>query len=411
MTAGESRRYSGSSEVKKQRTALAWLMATRTGELLTLALFTLCCFMPVNAKAQSRQVHSDRAAEWSQAFRMADFILSLQNAAGAIPDQPGATTVNEDSNMEYALIALGAAYAATKDSRYRDGLERGIRWLAEREEMTDPLWTGSWRYVYSATPPYAAIPTSPGAGITDVRGVDATSTLFVYLLYLDQKLTGSDTLVRSYAANAQAALDFVITHNLDKDGFSWSSWQHHASDGQWHLYAFKYSADQGDVYLGMQAGSLLYHSSEYERVARFLKENTPLRFFSKTAGRYGLGLNQKGLLDPKPYVFAQGYLPWMWGNTLQNRQALAWLRSRVRSDGSPIEPDGKPASSLSAAMLGMAAAALKQPEPLKSFQWLRTKPYDPASGGVHETADPKSSEYVNVAGFCAISLLGFMPSN
>jgi hypothetical protein len=46
---------------------------------------------------------------------MEDFILSLQNAAGAIPDQPGASTVNEDSNMEYALIALGAAYSATKD--------------------------------------------------------------------------------------------------------------------------------------------------------------------------------------------------------------------------------------------------------------------------------------------------------
>jgi hypothetical protein len=386
-------------------------MTTGTTKLLTVALGTLCCFVPVPAKAQSRQVRPDRADEWPQALRMEDFILSLQNAAGAIPDRPGASTVNEDSNMEYALIALGAAYSATKDSRYKDGLERGIRWLAEREEMTDPLWKGSWRYVYSANPPYASIPTSPGAGITDVRGVDATSTLFVYLLYLDQKLTGNDTLVRTYAANAQAALDFVIKHNLDKDGFSWSSWQQHAADGQWHLYAFKYSADQGDVYLGMQAGSLLYHSSEYGRVARFLKENTPLRFFSKTRGRYGLGLNQKDVLDPTPYVFAQGYLPWMWGNTLQNRQALAWLRSRVRSDGSPIEPDNKPASSLSAAVLGMAASALKQPEPLKSFQWLTTKPNDAASGGVHETADPKSSEYDNVAGFCAISLLGFMPFN
>jgi hypothetical protein len=302
MTAGESRRYSLSSEVKKRRTGLACLITRRTSELLTIVLFTLCCFLPAQAKAQSRQMQPDRAAEWPQALRMADFILSLQDVAGAISDRPGATTVNEDSNMEYALIALGAAYAATKDSRYKDGLERGIRWLAEREEMTDPLWKGSWRYVYSTNPPYAPTLTSPGAGITDARGVDATSTLFVYLLYLDQKLTGSDTLVRRYAVNAQAALDFVIKHNLDKDGFSWSSWQQHAFDGQWHLYAFKYSADQGDVYLGMQAGNLLYHSSEYERVARFLTENTPLRFFSKTTGRYGLGLNQKGVLDPKPYL-------------------------------------------------------------------------------------------------------------
>ena len=390
---------------------LACLTNTIARGLLMLMLFALWCLICLSAKAQLNQTRLDRTAEWPQAVRIADFILTLQNAAGAIPDQSGATTVNEDSNMEYALIGLGAAYAATRDSRYKDGLERGIRWLADREEMDDPLWKGSWRYVYSANPPYAPIPTSPGAGITDVRGVDATSTLFVYLLYLHQKLTGSDTLARAYAANAQAALDFVIKHNLDKDGFSWSSWQQHASDGQWHLYAFKYSADQGDVYLGMQAGSLLYHSSEYERVARFLQQNTPVRFFSKTVGRYGLGLNQKGVLDPTPYVFAQGYLPWMWGDTVQNRQALSWLRSRLSRDGSPIEPDGKPASSLSAAVLGMAAAALKQPEPLKSSQWLTTRPYDFASGGVHETADPKSSEYNNVAGFCAISLLGFMPFN
>ena len=390
---------------------MACLTNTIVRVLLMLMLFTLWCLICLSAKAQLNQTRSDRTAEWPQAVRIADFILSLQNAAGAIPDRPGATTVNEDSNMEYALIALGAAYAATKDSRYKDGLERGIRWLAEREEMADPLWKGSWCYVYSANPPYAPIPTSPGAGITDVRGVDATSTLFVYLLYLHQKLTGSDTLARAYAANAQAALDFVIKYNLDKDGFSWSSWQQHASDGQWHLYAFKYSADQGDVYLGMQAGGLLYHSSEYERVARFLKDNTPLRFFSKTEGRYGLGLNDKGVLDPTPYIFAQGYLPWMWGDTPQDRDALSWLRSRVRSDGRPIEPDDKPPSSLSVAVLGMAASALKEPEPLKSFQWLTTKPYNAASGGVHETADPKSSEYNNVAGFCAISLLAFMPFN
>jgi hypothetical protein len=156
----------------------------------------------------------------------------------------------------------------------------------------------------------------------------------------------------------------------------------------------------------MQAGSLLYHSSEYERVARLLKENTPVRFVSKTTGKYGLALNQKNVLDPTPYVFAQGYLAWIWGNTLQNRQALAWLRSRVRGDGSPIEPDDKPAPRLSAAVFGMAVSAVKQPEPLKSFQWLTTTPYDPVSGGVHETAKPKSSEYDNVAAFCAISLLG-----
>jgi hypothetical protein len=377
---------------------------TRELGMIVVAVVLLCCFGSWTANAQTAA--TGRAP---QALRLADFILSLQNASGAIPDRPGVLTVNEDSNMEYALIALGAAYGATKDPRYKDGLERGIRWLAAREEMIDPLWKGSWRYVYSAKAPYSPIPTSPGKGITDVRGVDATSTLFVYLLYLDQKLTGSDALVRTYSAHAQAALEFVIQYNLDKDGFSWSSWQQHASDGQWHLWAFKYSADQGDVYLGMQAGAELYHSSEYARIAHFLREKTPQRFFLQAKGRYGLGLNEKGALDPTPYVFAQGYLPWMWGDTPQNRHALAWLRSKVRNDGSFVEPDGKPASSLSAAMLGMAAAALRQPEPAKSFSWLTTTPYDSATGGVRDTAIAASNEYSNVAGFCSISLLGFVP--
>lgn len=379
---------------------------------LVLSALLLCCFPLWLANAQTEatsKAPQAPAVRWRQAVRIADFILSLQNASGAIPDRSGVLTVNEDSNMEYALIALGAAYGATKDARYKDGLERGIQWLAAREEMTDPLWKGSWRYVYSATAPYAAIPTSPGKGITDVRGVDATSTLFVYLLYLDQKLTGNEALARTYETNAQAALDFVVQHNIDEDGFSWSSWQQHASDGKWHLWAFKYSADQGDVYLGMQAGAELYHSSEYARIAHFLREKTPQRFFLQAKGRYGLGLNEKGALDPTPYVFAQGYLPWIWGDTPENRRALGWLRSKVRRDGSFAEPDGKPAASLSVAMLGMAATALRQPEPAKSFRWLMTIPYDPATGGVRDTRISTSHEYNNVAGFCSISLSGFVP--
>jgi len=386
----------------------------RTSEVLTIAaVLLLTCFLPETAAAQAAPAlpapQNHAVAEWPQALRIADFILSLQNAAGAIPDQPGVITVNEDSNMEYALIAIGAAYAATKDARYRVGLERGIRWLAAREEMSDPRWKGSWWYVYSANPPYSPIPTSPGDHITDVRGVDATSALFVYLLYLDQRLTGSDTLAKTYAANAKAALDFVTRHNLDKDGFSRSSWQLHASDGRWHFFSFKYSADQGDVYLGMHAGALLYHVDEYERIARALRESTMQHLFVKAQGRYGLGINEKGVFDPAPYIFAQGYLAWMWGDTPQNRQALEWLRSKAGSDGALIEATGKPAESLSVAMLGMASAALHQPQPEKSLQWLVTKPFDPATGGIHDKADPRTPEYNNVAGFCTIGLLGFLP--
>jgi len=159
----------------------------------------------------------------------------------------------------------------------------------------------------------------------------------------------------------------------------------------------------------MHAGAILYHVSEYERIAHFLNESTPHRLFAKARGRYGLGLDEKGILDPLPYVFAQGYLAWMWGDSRENRQGLVWLRSKVRGDGSLVEASGKPADSLNVAVLSMSDAALRQPGPSQSLRWLMTKAYDPATGGVHETGNPASYEYNNVAGFCVIGLLGFLP--
>lgn len=118
------------------------------------------------------------------ALRMADYLLSQQDAAGCIPDSAGGRLCNEDSTMEYALMGLAAAGWHSKDARYREGLRRGIAWLAARQEMTDPQWRGSWRYAFTARPPYAAVPTSPGKGVKDVRGVDAPApcspTTFIF---------------------------------------------------------------------------------------------------------------------------------------------------------------------------------------------------------------------------------------
>jgi Prenyltransferase and squalene oxidase repeat len=353
-------------------------------------------------------------SEWPQALRMADFILSLQNASGAIPDERGVNTVNEDSNMEYALIGLGAAYAASRNVKYLNGLEKGIKWLAEREEMKDPKWKGSWYYVYSADPPHGHIPTSPGTGITDVRGVDATSALFVYLVYLDQRLTGNSALARTYAANCRAALDFVLNRSLDSDGFSRSSWQLHGADGQWHFFEEKYSADQGDVYLGMRGGELLYHDARYGRVAETLRKQTPIQAFSAPLQRYALAVPEDGKLDTgddgNSAAFSQGYLSWMWGDTSSNRAALEWLRSKVQPDGSIVSVPGKPAFSLNVAMLAMASRALAQPAPRKSLQWLIGNTYDGDTGGIrHGVGADRNREYNNETAFCLLGFLGFLP--
>jgi hypothetical protein len=353
-----------------------------------------------------------RSAQWPQALQMADFILADQQSSGAIPDTVGGLGVNQDSTMEYALIGLAAAYSATKNPKYLTGFESGIKWLADREEMTAPMWKGSWFLQYNVNPPFDELPTPQSSTVSDVRGVDATSALFAYLLYLDKKITRSDALAKQYEVNARAALDFVINRNLDVDGFSWSSWQLFTSDNQWHLFQFKYSADQGDVYLGMHAGELLYNDSKYANVATNLRTNVPQAFFSITDGRYALALDNNNALDTSTNGFiegfAQGYLSWMWGPIPENQAAMAWLRIKVLPDGSAVTMDGAPAYSLTEAMLGLGDLGVHHAQPVASFNWLVANTFDKSTGGVADTAVASdTTEFTNVTSFTEISLLGF----
>jgi len=397
--------------LRRRRAGLRWLVPVF---LLGYCLWGQTLYAQAPSDSKETPSGGYGPAAWPEAVRMADFILSLQNAGGAIPDEKGVATVNQDSNMEYALIGLGAAYAATKDHKYLDGLEKGIKWLAEHEEMSDPRWKGSWYYVFSANPPYEHIATSAGPGITDARGVDATSALFAYLLYLDQRLSGSNKLPQTYTANAHAALDFVIHHNLDADGLSRSSWQLYAADGKWHFYQEKYSADQGDVYLGMHAGEILYRDAQYGHVAETLRSQTLSRIFAASLARYGLGLDQDGKLDASDdgnsAAFSQGYLSWIWGDNAQSREALKWLQSKIQSDGSIVSIPGKPAYSLNVAMLALADKSLRKPAPVKSLRWLIDTTYDRETGGVRHSSDPGDRhELNNETAFILLGYLGFLP--
>lgn len=381
--------------------------------IVLLSLFILCCddsepppeppIPPVPPPPPSKYQIA--------ALKIADYLLGQQNIDGAIPDAPGWDTVNEDSNMEYALIGFAAAYEYSQDGKYLTAMERGINWLAEREEMTDENWRGSWYYAFSATPPYNPVQVSVGPGISNVRGVDATSALFVYLLYLHSKLSGSRSLADKYELNAKAALDFLLSHNISKDGYFYSSWHKWKSDDRWHLWRFCYTADQADVYLGLQAGWLLYGDQVYETPAAKLKEKVCSQFFSVSDGRFALGLEEDGslCLDFEGFngTFPQGYLPWVFQQNSENEAAFAWLSLCVQTDGSLICYEGDPGYSLNVALYALAASSLNYPQPDKSLTWILDTTLDPTDGGVRDSSAPNSEKFSNVAGFTIMAMLQF----
>lgn len=351
------------------------------------------------------------AYQEAAAYKMADFILSLQDSSGAIKDTPEVARVNEDSNMEYALIGIAAAYEKNRDPKYLTSLERGIRWLAARETMDTSKWRGSWYYSYSAIPPYAPVPAKLGYNIRDVRGVDATSALFVYLLYLHHKVTGSDQLVNELQGNAKAALDFILANNQGPNKFFYSSWQL-TRKGVWKLWKYQYTADQGDVYLGMRAGAMLYGDQRYLDSANYIQANLAAHFFDPSVNRYTEGLDVYGDFDDTlefDMVFPQGYVPWVFGSSFENEQAFQWLSKGIQSDGKLVAFSGDPGYSLAVSIFGNAANSLGQPYPKHSLDWLLNNTYDSQDGSVRDEIDLNSDKYSNVAGLTILALLGQPP--
>lgn len=343
------------------------------------------------------------------ALRVADYLLGQQHASGVIPDGNGGTVANVDSTMEYALIGLAAAYWYSRDSRYLNGLEKGIHWLAAREDMSSTAWRGSWYYAYSTSSPYSYVAISPGAGVTNVRGVDSTSTLFVYLLYLHKTLSGSDTLARLYEPNARAALNFVLTQNRAVDGYFYSSWQKWGIGGSWELWPFRYAADQGDNYLGFKAGVLLYGDAVYQQTATRL-EQVSTQFFDTSSGTYAVGTYDDGSLEiAEPSfsrVFPQGYLPWIFGANGSNVSAFQSLYACEQSGGAPCTTE-ELSYSLTMAVYALAASALNYPAPTAALDRLIAYAFDPADGAVRDTTSPDSYKYSNVAGLTVAALVQF----
>lgn len=327
-------------------------------------------------------------------LRVADYILRLQQPDGAIVDSLGSSVVNEDSNMEYALMGLASSYLYSGDSRYLDGLRRGVEWLASKMTMDDPRWAGSFALYY----------TTDGGAYYRTRGVDATSSLFVYCVYLHQRLSGSSELRDRFEPQIRAALNFLDTWNTAKDGFSLSSWVRGS------IYDYEYTADQIDVYLGWEAARIMFPAEQhYQDRATFYRDNIQPTFFLTRQSRYSIGRDEGGSLetifDGFDGIFPSGYVPWALGPSTQNDQALQWFESQMRSDGSIWVKKQRRAYSLSNAIYLCGCNSVGRTPKPESITWL-TGMYDPKTGGVNDSTND-NTKYSNVAGFTVMALLGF----
>ncbi len=198
------------------------------------------------------------------AMEMADHILLLQHTNGAISDylddnSTPAEQVNDGSNMDYAMMGLIAAFDIAShmnppDPRsvdYRTAVENGMMFLAACQTMDSSLFHGTW---YDSFLPV-------GTPLNDqVRAVDTTTVLFVYVLYLME--TYYNTTYPSLYDNAQAALDFLLTHSVDEDmynnKFTFSHYKWDSVNEEWKTHNIQYAADNVEVYMGMKAGVALF---------------------------------------------------------------------------------------------------------------------------------------------------------
>jgi hypothetical protein len=331
-------------------------------------------------------------------LRIADFILSLQQPSGAIKDDPGGSLINEDSNMQYALIGLAAAYAHSGDPKYLEGLRAGVEWLGSKMTMDDPRWNGSYPLSFNY-PSYS--------GNYSTRGVDATSSLFPYCVHLHQRLSGSNALRDQYEPQIRAALQFLDTYNTCADGFSLSSWV----DGQ--LWAYEYTADQMDVYLGWEAARRMFPTEgHFVSRADFYRTQVPAVFFLSGKGRYALGRDHGGAMESAwegfNGIFPNGYLPWTIGPHANNTKALQFLESCIQANGSIRVGNQTRAYTLSAATYLCGCAGIGRTPNQSVISWLCNTAFDPQSGGVNDSSTD-NTKYSNVAGFCAAGLLGFLP--
>ena len=346
---------------------------------------------------------------WKLRIRaVGDFLLAQQTRHGAIPDAPGSVRANENSNMEHALLALAYAYRHTGSDRFRRGFRAGIAWLAERMETREKGWVGSWRYAYSAKAPYFALPTSPGEGAADARGLSATSGLFVYLVVLYTELTGDTVPAKKYRTHCRAALEFILDRNLAPNGLVYNGWQRIQGDGDWTQFRRQRAVDQAAVYLGLRAGYYLLQSRRIGLAAQKVERQVFRLLYDTERRVFAPALRARARRIPPgddwESYFTQGCLAWVFGRSDETRNAVKWLEERHAPDGSIRAKKEQQPFTLAATAFCLATRRLdvESKKRIKTKRWLRDVALT-AKGGIRDFAHPRAPVYNNLAGWTVLA--------
>ena len=346
--------------------------------------------------------------------RVSDHLVAQQTPHGCIPDAPDALRANTDGAMERALVGLAFGFRFSGSARHRIAVREGAKWLATCMEKKDPKWAGTWRYAYSAKPPYVALPTSPDGKALDARGLSSTCALFPYIVAVYTGVSGDTSLARSTRPHVRAALDFILDHNRSANGLFYRGWYQNKETQAWELCPEQRAIDQADVYLGLRAGQWLLGQDRFGVAADKLIRELPRLLFDKKERALATGLDGKG--NPFPPIddcesyFVQGYLAWVFGAMKETECGMKWLDERLAPDGSFRKKKTDTPYIMPACAYCMGAARLGiYPTQLRLAKTWALGIGVTKEGAVREIADLKSATHNRLACWAILAWVSLMP--
>lgn len=340
------------------------------------------------------------AAQNQTVQSIANYIISIQEPSGAIPDAFDNTFYNQDNDSGYALTGLFYAYKLTGDTKYLQAIKNNLAWMASLQESD-----GAWHWAYSKqNGKYLPITSQyyQGQGITDIKNIDAIQSYFAYNLWLFA-LSGQDpAFVKQMIPKAKKGLDILFIKNYDpKDGLFYSSWQ--LKNNQWQRLDIKYSSGQADAYLGLMSIYKLTGDKRYFNTAQHIKNNFDYYFWDSIKRNYVVGIDKNGKIKTE-YLMTQGYPAFVFKNKTSWQQwGLYYLAKNQQYDGSIKTISNPQKETLFSAFLALGDISLNM-YPYHRQQAIKfIKSMQMPNGGI-KMSNQYPYLYTNIAGFSIMAL-------